>query len=784
MTDGWMTGDCCVITSNWHVCKQLIHQMQYLPCRKAILTTLNTLSRQNRILNEVWARKIYTSDGTSSPKPPPFGKILIANRGEIACRIIKTCKKLGIQTVAIYSIPDAKSPHVTQADEAICVGPAASSESYLDIENVCKAIKISGAEAIHPGYGFLSENSYFARAVEDIVAPNGKQVRFIGPASHAITAMGDKITSKRIAMEAGVSVIPGYDGIVGSKEDAVRIAQGIGYPVMIKATSGGGGKGMRICYNDDQVKEGFTLSSAEAKSFFSDERLFIEKYIANPRHIEIQLLAGRKLNPDGSEGDLEILCFPERECSIQRRNQKIIEESPSTLLKPETRCEMVRQVKRLARKVDYRSAGTVEWLVDENQNFFFLEMNTRLQVEHPVTEAVSNNTDLVYAMLEIAAGNGIPQEYTDLLGPISGLSEEEIEGRSVPFHGHAIEARIYAEDPVRGFLPSTGHLIRYIEPQNACLDIACDIRVDTGVTSGSIISQFYDPMISKLICFSPNSRLEAIDGLKKALDKYVIEGIEENTAFISDVLKNESFLKGHTPTNFIQLHYPDGFSGVSLSSDEEAEVAAVAATVSYLRTRFLKNSPLPFSAYAETKAVMVCIGGIFGRIFRVEMKDFVDGDRIISVQHLDNESDVITEKVILLSEIQFDVNEPIIAFNINGVVKAYQVGSEANSGSFDVKVAGARVEVLVMSSNEYDLSRHMKPPKDIDTSNVILSPMPGTLISFSVIDGQEILSGQEICVVEAMKMQNVIRSTRPGAIKIKKAIGSSLMTDDVIVEFL
>ncbi len=368
-----------------------------------------------------------------SSEAPPFSKILIANRGEIARRIIRTCKQLNIKTVAIYSTIDSKSPHVTEADEAICVGTALSSDSYLVVDNVCKAIEMSGAQAVHPGYGFLSENAEFAGRVEEM------GVKFIGPSSDAIVAMGDKITSKKIAKDAGVNVIPGYDGFVTSQDDAVRVANMIGYPVMIKATSGGGGKGMRICYEDDQVREGFLLSTAEAKSFFNDERLFIEKYIEKPHHIEIQVLSGRQRSKDGSQGELEILCFPERECSIQRRNQKILEESPSTLLLPETRAEMARQVKLLVRNVNYESAGTVEFLVDEEQNFYFLEMNTRLQVEHPVTEMVSGGVDLVYGMISVAAGNGVPLEYLTLQGGEEGLTDSDREGLSVPYHGHAIE---------------------------------------------------------------------------------------------------------------------------------------------------------------------------------------------------------------------------------------------------------------------------------------------------------------------------------------------------------
>lgn len=683
---------------------------------------------------------------------------------------------MNIETVAIYSTCDAKSPHVSQADEAICVGPSASSKSYLDIDNVCKAIEVSGAEAVHPGYGFLSENAHFAKRVE------GMNVKFIGPGSNAIISMGDKITSKRIAMEAGVNVIPGYDGIIQSKEEAARIANAVGYPVMIKATSGGGGKGMRICYNDEQVKEGFLLSSAEAKSFFNDERLFIEKYIESPHHIEIQLLAGRKMNADGSEGELEILCFPERECSIQRRNQKILEESPSTLLKPETRAEMVRQVKRLVRKVDYRSAGTVEWLVDENQNFYFLEMNTRLQVEHPVTEAVSNNVDLVYGMIQIAAGNGIPQEYLDMLGDTEGLSEEEIEGKSIPFHGHAIEARVYAEDPVRGFLPSTGPLVQYVEPVTDGEDSTCDIRVDSGVTQGSIISQFYDPMISKLICFSPNNRLEAINGLSRALDRYVIEGIDENSSFLSDVLRHPSFIEGHTPTNFIPIHYPDGFSGVTLSTDEEVEAVAVAATVSAWRLDMLDRPPLPLNGHDQWTEVIVCLGGMFGKPFKVTVTDVIEG--IVTVVGMDDSNGCHKVHTVKIDDMNLDTSQPIVDCIVNGRDKAFQIGVENSSGLFSMKVSGAKFDVIVMSEREFQLSQHMKPPREVDTSNLILSPMPGTLISYSVEDEQEVVNGQEICIVEAMKMQNVLRSTRAGKVKLQVSVGSTLSTDDVIAQYV
>lgn len=746
----------------------------------------------------------------------PIKKILVANRGEIARRIIKTCKKLNIQTVAVFSTADSKSPHVQEADEAICVGPTASSDSYLRVDNICKAIVQSGADAVHPGYGFLSENAEFASRVEQLLVSSVDKdssstrsstttsgsgsddaddessqthVKFIGPKSDAIIAMGDKITSKQIAQDANVNIIPGYDGFVTSPDHAVEVANSIGYPIMIKATSGGGGKGMRICYNDDQVREGFVLSTAEAKSFFNDERLFIEKFIEKPHHIEIQLLAGRKTNDDGSEGEIEILCFPERECSIQRRNQKILEESPSTLLQPETRAEMIRQVKSLVRKVGYTSAGTVEFLVDEEQNFYFLEMNTRLQVEHPVTEMVSGDVDLVYGMIHIAAGLGIPSEYLNLINDgydFANMSERDIEGLVVPHTGHAIEARIYAEDPIREFLPSTGPLLKYVEPPTSIgsqENDGCAVRVDSGVLPGSIISQYYDPMISKLIAFSPNSRAQAIHGLKTALDRYVIKGIAQNTSFLIDVLRNDDFKEGNTPTNFIDVHYPDGFTGVQLDEIEKAELVATVAAVASWRREYLDSPPLPCHFIPEDSGeeLIVCVGGMFGKVSRVKA---VDGKMI--VQHLSSSDidGVQSEHEIIIDSIEYDPTNPIVDITLNGSAKAIQIQTNNNEGVINTRFSGAEFDCMVMSLEEYRLSTYMNEPKPLDTSNYLLSPMPGTLVSYAVEDGDEVVVGQEICVVEAMKMRNNLRSVRAGKIKKCHApLGSSLMTDEIIVEF-
>lgn len=431
---------------------------------------LTACSAADKLLQQYdGSSRSFSSKNETNSNPPPFRKILIANRGEIAIRIIQTARKHNIRTVAIYSTADSNSLHVKMADEAVCIGPPASNQSYLDIDKVCEAINMTGSEAVHPGYGFLSENSHFAERVEEMfvneephndgssdsssINMEKKSVKFIGPSKHAIESLGDKIQSKLIADAAGVSTIPGYNGVVTSPEHAVQIAHEIGYPVMIKASSGGGGKGMRICYTDEQVIEGYRLGSAEAKSFFGDDRLLVEKYVEDPHHIEIQVLSG--MNP--KSGELDILCFVERECSIQRRNQKVIEESPSPHLLPSTRSEMIRQVKSLVREVGYESAGTVEFLVDKDQNFYFLEMNTRLQVEHPVTEMISgdgyssgNYVDLVHGMLEVASGRGIPQKYLDMVDCNERGGGEE-EGANVRYTGHAIEARVYAEDPLRGF---------------------------------------------------------------------------------------------------------------------------------------------------------------------------------------------------------------------------------------------------------------------------------------------------------------------------------------------
>ena len=468
-----------------------------------------------------------------------FDKILIANRGEIACVVIRTCRRLGIKTVAIFSEPDRYSVHVTMADEAVCVGPAASSASYLNIPNILQAVKDTGAQAVHPGYGFLSENRRFQEALAEA------GVKFIGPGTEAIQAMGDKISSKKIAKEANVSIIPGYLGAINGDDELLRIANEIGYPVMIKASAGGGGKGMRIAYDDAEAVDGYRLSKAEAMSSFGDDTMFVEKYIEEPRHIEIQLLADAHGNA---------VYLNERECSVQRRNQKVIEEAPSTFLTPDTRRAMGEQAVALAKAVGYESAGTCEFLVDKHRNFYFLEMNTRLQVEHPVTEAITG-LDLVEHMIRVAAGQ-----------PLSFAQKD------VRLEGWALESRVYAEDPLRGFLPSIGKLVRYVEPRGE------GVRVDSGVREGSDISVYYDPMISKLITYAP-TRNEALARMRAALDQYVIRGVTHNINFLRSLCDHPRFIRGDLSTAFIPEEYPDGYKGAEMSDEDVVVLLGTAVAV-------------------------------------------------------------------------------------------------------------------------------------------------------------------------------------------------------------
>lgn len=679
----------------------------------------------------------------------PFDKVLIANRGEIVQRVIKTCKDLDIRTVAIHSTADSKAPFVQEADEAICIGPPPANQSYLRVDKILDAIERTGAQAVHPGYGFLSENAKFSQTLTDA------GVTWLGPPASAVHSMGDKLESKRVAEAANVNCVPGYDGVVESVDHAIQICNDIiGYPVLLKAAAGGGGKGMRVCYSDQDVKEAWGIAKSESLNFFSDDRLLLEKYIERPHHIEFQLLAGR--NPETKE--IDVCVFPERECSIQRRNQKVIEETPSVLLKAETRLAMAEQVERLCQATAYESAGTVEFLVDENQNFYFLEMNTRLQVEHGVTEAVTD-VDLVKGMLWVGAGWGLPPEFY------------KRDGLIMPHRGHAIEARIYAEDPLRGYLPSIGPLSPYVEPSTSKNTPHEYIRIESGVADGHVVSPYYDPMLSKIIARAPD-REKAIDKLMNALDEYVIQGVQHNAKLVQSVLREPDFRKGDTPTSFLPSHYPGGWTGVELSENEMNEFAIAVAMIGSYRRELLDRPPL---AARNEDSLVVCLGGMFGSAYRVRFED--------SNVHVEN-MESGAQSTMSAKNCSYEPRKYVAEIEINGKARKIQVLKEYSTGEYLMQMYGADMPVLIQSLREYELSKHMHEPIIADTSNLILSPMPGTLISFAVNEGDDVEEGQELCIVEAMKMQNIIRSPRKGKIgKCNVIVGASLMADDKIIEF-
>ncbi|OQR96041.1 propionyl coenzyme A carboxylase (Pi-PCC1) [Achlya hypogyna] len=725
---------------------------------------------------------------TTGTQEKLFDKILIANRGEIACRVIKTARRLGIKTVAVYSEPDVNSVAVRMADEAICVGPAKSASSYLNIDRIMDAVKKTGAQAVHPGYGFLSENKLFCEALDEA------GVTFIGPGFHAIEAMGDKIESKQIAIDAGVNTIPGFQGVIQDENEAVKVANDIGYPVMVKASAGGGGKGMRVAYNDAEVREGYRLSKEEAANSFGDDRMFIEKFIEDPRHIEIQLLADKHGN---------FVAFPERECSIQRRNQKVIEEAPSMLLDDATRRAMGEQAIMLAKKVGYTSAGTVEFLCDKHKNFYFLEMNTRLQVEHPVTELITK-VDLVEQMLRIAAGHRLPEWMT--AGPLK-------------IHGWAMESRMYAEDPLRGFLPSIGRLLKYSEPHHLP-----GVRVDSGVTEGSDISMHYDPMISKLITHGKD-RKECLERMKFALDHYVIRGPGHNAAFLQDVYRHPRFEAGTITTKFIAEEYPDGFHGVQLTPSQKREII-VAGAAMHIKALQAAQAPLattkpkvlqtlPVSANCELRHVsssskvprfqvrlltptasvpsakelaghipqaaafelFVSADGPFGEATQLRLVEIeISEEHFVLCAWLDGD-------FVVLSDIEWPLNAPLFTAEISDKARALQVLSVLPEG-FRVQHHGAIHDVVVRSPQEQALAAHMKPKPKVDLSRFVQCPMPGLLVSVAVQAGDEVQLGQEVAVVEAMKMQNVIRAAKKGVVKsVAHQAGASLKVDDIIMEF-
>ena len=664
-----------------------------------------------------------------------FKKILIANRGEIACRVIKSARKMGIQTVAVYSDADAGALHVRMADEAIHIGPPPANQSYIVIDKIMDAIKQSGAEAVHPGYGFLSENPKFAEALE------AAGVAFIGPPKGAIEAMGDKITSKKIAQEAGVSTVPGYMGLIEDADEAVKISNEIGYPVMIKASAGGGGKGMRIAWNDEEAREGFQSSKNEAASSFGDDRIFIEKFVTQPRHIEIQVLAD-------SHGNT--IYLNERECSIQRRNQKVVEEAPSPFLDEATRAAMGKQSCELAKAVGYTSAGTVEFIVDGDKNFYFLEMNTRLQVEHPVTELITG-VDLVEQMIRVAAGETL------------SLSQSDI-----GINGWAIENRLYAEDPYRGFLPSIGRLTRYRPPAEVAEDSHA-VRNDTGVFEGGEISMFYDPMIAKLCTWAP-SRGQAIEEMRVALDTFEIEGIGHNLPFLSAVMDHPKFISGDMTTAFIAEEYPDGFDGVRLDDTTQRRIAAATAAM-----------------YRVAEIRRTRVSGRLGNHERHVGADWVvelPGQKLPVKISADPDGATVTfddgQEMRVTSD--WTPGMPLAELIVDGEPLALKIGKI--TAGFHVRYRGASMDVTLRTPRQAELVAMMPEKVPPDTSKMLLCPMPGLIVSVAVEEGQEVQEGQALCTVEAMKMENILRAEKKGVVaSIKAAQGDSLQVDEVIMEF-
>ena len=668
-----------------------------------------------------------------------FKKILIANRGEIACRVIKTARRMGIATVAVYSDADRDALHVEMADEAVHIGPPAATESYLLIDRIIEACQQTGAEAVHPGYGFLSEREAFARALAEA------GIVFIGPNPHAIAAMGDKIESKKFANAAKVSTVPGYLGVIEDAAHAVTISDEIGYPVMLKASAGGGGKGMRIAWSRDEVAEGFTRAQSEARSSFGDDRVFVEKFIVNPRHIEIQVLGDKHGN---------VIYLGERECSIQRRNQKVIEEAPSPLLDEVTRAKMGEQAVALAKAVNYDSAGTVEFVAGQDRSFFFLEMNTRLQVEHPVTELITG-VDLVEQMIRVAAGEPLAIKQAD-----------------VHLKGWAVESRIYAEDPTRNFLPSTGRLVTYRPPAEGHRD-GITVRNDTGVFEGGEISIYYDPMIAKLVTHA-GDRLTAIEAQARALDDFVIEGIRHNIPFLSSLMQHPRWREARLSTGFIAEEYPDGFAPLVAEGETAHVMAAIAAAADHVmneRKRQISGQMQTQRPVSFERARTVMLGKAR---FDVTLDE---GDGALLVR-FDDESVHAHHLVSDWAPGQFvwrgTVDDEPVSCQVFPILNGLELAHR-----------GVRVAARVYTRREAELAALMPEKKAADTSKKLLCPMPGLVKAMLVSVGQEVKAGEALCMVEAMKMENVLRAERDVTVsKIHAAEGDSLAVDAVIMEFV
>jgi len=658
-----------------------------------------------------------------------FSKILIANRGEIAVRIIKTCRKMGIATVVVYSEADADSLAVEMADEAVFIGPPPAAQSYLDAGKIIDACQRTGAQAVHPGFGFLSENAAFARQLE------AEGIVFIGPNPHAIEAMGDKIESKKFAAKANVSVVPGHVGEIDDTAHAIKISEEIGYPVMIKASAGGGGKGIRVAWNRKDVEEGFPAVKAEAKASFGDDRIFIEKFIESPRHIEIQVLGDKHGH---------VVHLFERECSIQRRNQKVIEEAPSPLLDAKTRAAMGAQAVALAQAVHYDSAGTVEFVAGQDKSFFFLEMNTRLQVEHPVTELITG-LDLVEQMIRVAAGEPLAFAQKDL-----------------KIDGWAIESRIYAEDPYRGFLPSIGRLSRYAPPREGEVGKAI-VRNDAGVREGDEISMFYDPMISKLSTWA-RTREAAIDAMGRALEDFHIEGPGHNVPFLAAVMDQDRFRSGKLSTNYIKDEFPDGFHGTAPTAFQRDLMAAVGCAMHRVLTKRV--------APQLDRNDWIVIENGERRLVRV-----ANGAAGFTVEFLEN-----GRRTLKLGDIQWRPGQPTFSGVLDGT--AFTARVQAAPEGFVIRHRAAQARVLVLTPRSAELHERLPPKKAADTSKMVLSPMPGLVVSIDVAAGQEVRSGEAVAVIEAMKMQNILRAERDGVVKsVGVKAGDSVAADEVLVEF-
>ena len=667
-----------------------------------------------------------------------FKKILIANRGEIACRVIRTARRMGVKTVAVYSDADARAPHVKMADEAVRLGPPPASESYLKAELIIDACKATGAEAVHPGYGFLSERTTFAKALEKA------GIAFIGPPPKAIAAMGDKIESKKLAQKAGVNIVPGYLGDIATTGEALKIAKDIGFPVMMKASAGGGGKGMRLAWNEKDVREGFESVKREGLNSFGDDRVFIEKFIEQPRHIEIQVLGDQHGN---------ILYLGERECSIQRRHQKVVEEAPSPFVTLEMRKAMGEQAVALARAVGYYSAGTVELIVSgadpTGKSFYFLEMNTRLQVEHPVTEEVTG-LDLVEQMIRVAAGEKLKFGQDD-----------------VKLNGWAVETRVYAEDPYRHFLPSTGRLIRYW-PSKQVREDDLVVRVDDGVQDGGEVSMFYDPMIAKLITHAP-TRLEAIDAQVRALDQFVIDGISDNVDFLSALMQHPRFRDGNITTNFIAEEYPEGFDGAPADEQLIADLTAIAGMVSVITD----ERAAEISDQLGERPDFPCerIVRIAGADHKVRIKPYKGGTLAVT-----DDGDLVD----IVG--RWTPGQRLLTVTVDGRLRTVQV--RRSGRAWELQTRGASHRVVVVPPHVAELAKHMIEKAPPDLSRLLIAPMPGLLTKLDVAVGDKVEPGQPIAVMEAMKMENILRAPKAATVKATPAkAGDSLAVDQVIVEF-